>query len=185
VRAFHDRKKVERANAELFEQSIRDGLTGLFNRRKLDDVCREVYLKAERYNLDFTIIMMDIDYFKNINDNSGHAEGDAVLVELSALLTESIREVDVCGRWGGEEFMIISQETGLEEAYMLAERLRVLVEQRLFHGKHKVTSSFGLASYEEVKDLEDLIKTADDRLYAAKNGGRNRVEAGSYPPKKG
>lgn len=177
--SYRNKKHIEAINKELREQSIRDGLTGLYNRRKLDEVIGEVSLKADRYKNDFSVIMIDLDYFKKINDAHGHHTGDSVLIEFSKILEANIRDVDVCGRWGGEEFLIICQETGLSAAEGFAKRLRENVESAEFINGLKVTASFGLASWDDSTDIETLLQVADARLYEAKSGGRNRVCAGT------
>ena len=179
VGTFLDKKQIEIINLELREQSIRDGLTGLYNRRKLDEVLAAVSLKAERYDNDFAVMIMDIDHFKNVNDSHGHHVGDTVLVEFSRIIECNIREVDVCGRWGGEEFLVICQETDLKPAWQLAERLRENIEKYSFNSGLRITASFGLAGWNECEDLGILIKAADSRLYKAKKNGRNSVVAGS------
>ena len=173
--SFLDKKKIETINKELREQTIRDGLTGLYNRRKLDEVLNEVCLKAHRYSNDFSVIMIDLDHFKMINDNYGHHVGDSVLTEFSRLLENNIRDVDVCGRWGGEEFLVICQETGLDAARYFAERLRQAVEVREFGGKLKITASFGVSAWDGCRDEESMLKDVDAMLYRAKEAGRNRV----------
>ena len=171
-------QEIEEINGVLLEQSIRDSLTGLFNRRKLDDLCRHEILKAERYGNDLSIILMDIDHFKNINDSRGHDVGDDVLKKLSAILLQNIREVDACGRWGGEEFLVVCRETDLKHARLLAERLRARIEGHRFSSCRSITASFGVASLSESGGLKELFKIADLRLYDAKRGGRNKVVSG-------
>lgn len=175
---FLDKKQIESINSELREMSIRDGLTGLFNRRKLDEVYNDVCLKAARYDLDFAVIIMDIDHFKRINDERGHHVGDDVLIQVAEILTSNIREVDVCGRWGGEEFLIICQQTELEAAYLLAERLRENIGKTRFANDIEVTASFGVSSWTENKSADALMRSADIRLYKSKEGGRNMVTVG-------
>ena len=170
--------EIAKMNESLREQSIHDELTCLYNRRKLNEVCEEVFLKAERYNIDFSLILIDIDFFKQINDTYGHDKGDVILIEFSNLLKNSVRDVDVCGRWGGEEFMVICQETDLRNAEQLAERLRTKVESFSFDGDLKLTASFGVSAHARGKALKTVIKEADIRLYTAKESGRNLVVSG-------
>lgn len=178
ISSFLDKKKIEIINSELREQSIRDGLTGLYNRRKLDEVYSEVCLKASRYENDFAVIMIDIDFFKRINDNYGHHIGDIVLIEFAQIIQNNIREVDVCGRWGGEEFFVICQETELEYARQLAERLREKIELNSFGSSAMhITASFGAASWSSCSSDAELLKLVDSRLYQAKSSGRNLVVA--------
>ena len=168
-------RQIEIINAELEELSVKDSLTGLFNRRKLDEVLRAVFKKAARYKQNFSIILMDIDHFKSINDSYGHDVGDLVLRKIARIIVSNIRDVDTCGRWGGEEFLIICPEIDNVDAYSSAERLRKIITSYRFQKIHSVTSSFGIASYNECNDLKILLKTADERLYEAKTNGRNRV----------
>lgn len=175
IKAFLFKKEIEEANRSLLNQSNRDSLTDLYNRRKLDEVCRMDYLRAERYNMDFSIILLDIDLFKEVNDNFGHDVGDIVLREIAEILRDNIREVDVCGRWGGEEFLIVCQETDLLHAELLAERLRSKIETHQFNVNRMITASFGVAAMNESEDLKTLFKMSDNRLYLAKSGGRNIV----------
>lgn len=179
VKNFLYKKEIESVNKILEERSIRDGLTGLYNRRKMDEVLKETAARAERYDTPFAIITMDIDFFKRINDSYGHDTGDSVLQEVAAILEENIREVDICGRWGGEEFLIICPETDMFHAAQIAERLRYLIMANPFRGRKTITSSFGIASSEEFPDLEQVLKASDTRLYEAKVRGRNRVVSDS------
>ena len=169
-------RQIEAINAELKELSIRDVLTGLFNRRKLDEVVRGIFGRAQRYKQDFSIILMDIDHFKIINDTYGHDVGDIVLKKIAGIISMNIREADTCGRWGGEEFLIICPEIDIPHAYKFTERLRKIIYTSNILEGLKVTSSFGIASYAENEDLKSLFKSADEHLYKAKEKGRNRVE---------
>lgn len=173
---FINQKTIEEKNKKLKEISDKDRLTGIYNRRKLEEILKEIYNKAQRYNKVFSIILLDLDHFKKVNDNYGHQAGDKVLKEVSSLLLEKIRKVDYCGRWGGEEFLIILPETDLESAVILAKRLRGEIENYKFTKVEKITSSFGVSAYSNNKDIKDIIKAADDALYKAKDEGRNRVE---------
>ena len=175
IHSFINTKRIETINNELREQSIRDGLTGLYNRRKLDEVFGEVCMKADRYESDFSVIMIDLDHFKLINDNYGHHIGDSVLREFSRILENNIREVDVCGRWGGEEFFVICQETDIDAAAGFASRLRESVEKMKFINDLHITASFGVASWNDYSDQDSLLKEVDSRLYKAKEAGRNKV----------
>ena len=183
VNEFINQKKIEdkneklnKVNAKLKEISDKDRLTGIYNRRKLEEILSDVYYKAERYNKNFSLILFDLDHFKKVNDNYGHQIGDKVLKEISKILLNSIRKVDYFGRWGGEEFLIILPETNLQAAEKLAERLRINIEESSFSKVDNLTSSFGVASYSEEKGIEDIIQAADQALYRAKEKGRNRIE---------
>ena len=157
------------------ELSITDRLTGIYNRLKLDEFFEHQLNFVKRHNEPFSIIITDIDKFKAVNDNFGHQVGDEVLKEFAALIKANLREEDVFGRWGGEEFLILLPATSLGGAKALAEKLRNLIEQNNFsHVGHK-TSSFGVASYQSFDDAKTMVARADAALYKAKSNGRNLV----------
>lgn len=156
--------------------SITDQLTGAFNRYKFDDDVKNQIARYARYSQPFSLIVLDIDHFKSINDTYGHAAGDQVLIELSKLIRESTRKLDTLYRMGGEEFIILLENTQTEGAAFLAEQLRRRVEAFMFnHGRLQVTSSFGVAEYRRLEEIEALVERADAALYTAKESGRNRV----------
>lgn len=157
--------------------SVTDRLTGLANRRKLESSLQAELLRARRYDKEFSIIMLDIDRFKIINDTFGHQTGDAVLAQLAGLLRDNARETDIVGRWGGEEFLIICPETNLLVVTALAERYRQEMERTDFGPVGQVTSSFGVTAIQEGDDMQTLVRRADEALYRAKESGRNRVES--------
>lgn len=168
--------KQQDYNKRLRKLSITDQLTGLYNRLHLDNIFLAEIQKADRYERPFSIIVLDFDHFKRINDNYGHQAGDSVLIELAKILKAQVRATDTPGRWGGEEFLIICPETTLTGAEQLAENLRTIIEQRTFNIIGKTTSSFGIASF-QLGDTEELMmERADTALYRAKELGRNRVE---------
>ncbi|MDD5716447.1 MAG: diguanylate cyclase [Sulfuricurvum sp.] len=167
-----DEKMRFKKNAET------DSLTALPNRFKLDEILMQEERRANRYQHDFSIILVDIDHFKEVNDQYGHQIGDIVLQEFAEVLSENIRKSDFIGRWGGEEFLIVCPHTDQAGAYALAEHLRVAVERRLFSKSGQKTASFGVAEYQKGKTLESLFKGVDDALYAAKASGRNQVKIG-------
>lgn len=168
-RDITERKKLEE---ELKDLAIKDQLTGLYNRRKIDQV-----LMKEKDEADYlSVIMADIDMFKLVNDQYGHLVGDQVLMEIAAILTKGIRRIDVLGRWGGEEFIIICTDTDLEGATVLAEKLRELVAAYDFTGVGKKTCSFGVAQLRKDETIDELLLRSDLALYRAKERGRNRVE---------
>lgn len=169
-------RKIVKINEELKKLSITDKLTGLFNRNKLDEVLEHEHYRASRYGSRYSLIMIDIDFFKSVNDTFGHLTGDTVLVEISAILKDSIRKVDTVGRWGGEEFIIVCPETSLEGAVAIAEKIREKVAGKVLKVVEHKTVSLGAASYKKGETLDDIIKRADDSLYRAKKNGRNRVE---------
>lgn len=163
-----DKKVIEKL-------SQTDGLTKLFNRLKIDDVLQHEFEKFRRYGASFSIILLDIDYFKRVNDRFGHQVGDSVLIELATILRENTRRVDSIGRWGGEEFMVICPQTSKEGALILAQKLRQKVETFEFSVAHQQTISLGVAQIESNENLEKLIKRGDENLYHAKERGRNQV----------
>ncbi|MHC1761552.1 MAG: diguanylate cyclase [Negativicutes bacterium] len=165
---------------------LTDELTGLANRRMFNYLIEREISRSRRYVRPFSLLMIDIDFFKKINDRWGHPVGDMVLRELSALMRENFRKLDVPVRYGGEEFAVLLPETSLEDAIQLAERFRVTVEQASFvHCRERipVTISLGVASIgnspiSEDLDSEELLQFADRALYQAKQNGRNRIAAG-------
>jgi diguanylate cyclase (GGDEF)-like protein len=152
-----------------------DYLTGLYNRRKLCELLEIEIKRSRRYHKTFSIILLDIDHFKNTNDTFGHNLGDSLLLEIAVLIKKSIRESDMLGRWGGEEFLIICPETLINGAFTLAEKLRINVESHQFtHVGHK-TASFGITRSKNNDTAKNIVARADDALYSAKRAGRNAV----------
>lgn len=173
-------------NAQLFiktrELSYRDALTGLFNRRYFEEALDREVRRAIRYNLPVALLMADIDHFKIYNDSQGHHQGDNVLKEVTARLTENTRQVDIVARIGGEEFVVILPMTTKTHARLVAEKLRRSVEETKIPGEEvlpggRLTISLGLAAYpEDASDPTGLVQAADAALYTAKRKGRNRTE---------
>ncbi|MCB9480840.1 MAG: GGDEF domain-containing protein [Desulfobacteraceae bacterium] len=155
-----------------------DALTNCYNRRELDRKLDEQFSFSRRYGKNFSLIMFDIDFFKNLNDTYGHDAGDQVLREISSRIKNIIRAEDTIFRYGGEEFVVILPETDEESAAMLANRLRREISDTPFvlNGDNVfVTSSFGVSSFMGSNNPEEILRTADKLLYKAKNSGRNRV----------
>ncbi|WP_455384398.1 sensor domain-containing diguanylate cyclase [Acidihalobacter prosperus] len=156
-----------------------DHLTGINNRRAFYDIAASIWAIAQRHSHELSVVLMDIDHFKRINDAHGHGCGDDVLVATAHLLGRCVRGQDVIARWGGEEFILLLPETGIEEAAALAERLRAIVADMripVADGELTITASFGVAQREPWhKSLDALISSADKRLYEAKGLGRDRV----------
>jgi diguanylate cyclase (GGDEF)-like protein/PAS domain S-box-containing protein len=173
-RDITERKLLEE---ELKELAIKDQLTGLYNRRKIDEVLMKEKQQADRSQQDLSIIIADIDMFKLVNDQFGHLVGDIVLSEVTKILGSSIRKTDVLGRWGGEEFMIICPDTDLNGALNLAEKLRRKIAQYHFDQVGHKTCSFGVAQLRKDESIDSLLLRSDTALYRAKERGRNRVEA--------
>lgn len=167
--------------AESSRRSRTDALTGLWNRRHFDDQLERVLNETDRFGGASTLVIVDIDFFKKVNDTYGHDAGDVVLMRVSDVLRQGVRTVDIVARLGGEELALILPQTALEGAVELADRLRQSIEAMVVpHGgvTIKVTVSMGVAAYRAGEDVRgQLFKRADEKLYAAKRGGRNRVEA--------
>lgn len=182
-------KKVEErtlalneTNGKLKELSITDGLTGVYNQRHFYTCFDEEMKRAGRYNHCFSLVMADIDYFKNYNDANGHLEGDNALRDIAACILKNVREQDIVARYGGEEFSIIMPETDKEGAIIAVERIRKAICEHGFANREsqpggRLTMSFGVATYPaDSNDRKELMKKADEALYRAKENGRNRVE---------
>jgi diguanylate cyclase (GGDEF)-like protein len=179
--SFKDITHRKRMEERLFQLATTDGLTGILNRREFLDRSETEFERAKRFNHELSMITMDIDNFKKINDTYGHDVGDKVLKELANIGKSVIRKVDIFGRLGGEEFGITLPETSANGAYKLAERLRKSIQDhhvQLTNGqKLNFTVSIGIASVQKgVNSLEDLMKLSDIALYKAKRLGKNRVE---------
>ena len=175
-RLDEEQQHVREQNRLLEKLSVTDKLTGLFNRHLFDQTLKSEINKARRYTYELSIIILDLDYFKKINDNYGHLTGDAVLQCLANLIHEHFRSTDTCARWGGEEFIILVPHLDLQKAIQLAEKLRVTIENATFPEDIHITASIGVASLREDDSKTSLLARADNLLYQAKNKGRNRVE---------
>lgn len=173
--------ELKAANEKLRGLAYRDGLTGLFNHRYFQDFIEKELTKAIRYERAFSLIMLDIDHFKKINDEYGHPAGDTVLKAISKMIEQTVRKCDVVSRYGGEEFTIVLPETTLKGAVILAERLRKIVEQLVIKVNDdgiRLTVSLGLTVWEPglaVTKKAEIIDAADRALYKSKNTGRNKV----------
>ena len=174
-------EELEFVNLTLKELTIRDGLTGLYNHRHFQETLGAEILRSKRYASTFSLVFLDVDFFKQYNDTHGHLHGDAVLVALSKLLIAGLRKSDVAVRYGGEEFVLLLPETSKENAFALAGTIREKIAAHPFPGREtqpqgKVTVSMGIAAFpEDGSDSSTLLHRADEALYQAKNGGRNRV----------
>lgn len=167
---------LRRYNAKLLELSVTDKLTGLYNRQKIDEKLQEEQRKVDRYKTyRCAILMMDVDHFKMINDTYGHQSGDRILRLLAEIFTQSLRQTDVIGRWGGEEFIVILPHTTVEEASIAAENLRSAVESYVFGLDHPITISIGVGKLLRNQSVHENIGRVDKALYEAKKSGRNRV----------
>jgi len=164
---------------ELLRSSLTDPLTGLCNRRYLDQRLKEECAKSDRYGHELCLMLVDLDHFKGVNDQFGHPVGDRVLIKLAGILMSAVRSTDMVARLGGEEFCIVLTGTPEDKAFETADRIRQMVDKEVFlpeTDERDVTMSAGVASYRKVGGgHENLIRIADEALYEAKHGGRNRV----------
>lgn len=165
-------------NKKLLKMATTDPLTKLYNRIRLDEKLVEVHQQFIRTGRVYSVIMMDLDHFKRINDTYGHLIGDQSLITLADILKQSVRETDVVGRWGGEEFLVICPETSLDGAYHLATKIHERLNGYDFLHIHTLTCSFGVSESQPDDRLESVVSRADKALYAAKEGGRNRIVKG-------
>lgn len=169
-------QELEAKTKELERISITDSLTGLFNRRYIDRVLETELKRQFRYQRHLAVILIDLDNFKTVNDRHGHQAGDMILIKFGEMLKSAVRESDVAGRWGGEEFIVICPESELGGALILAESLRKKIARESFAELGRQTASFGVGCLRFGETKDSLIKRVDDALYAAKEKGKNRVE---------
>jgi two-component system cell cycle response regulator len=173
-------RQLEEMNEKLLRISQTDGLTGVANRRALEQKLDEFWAHSQRLHEPLSIVMCDIDKFKSVNDTYGHQVGDIVLKDFACLLKEAVREIDRVGRYGGEEFLLLLPGTPIDSAVTFAERLREIVKEHTFSfegGTLRRTMSCGVAAWPhpEIRDQDALLKAADDALYVAKESGRDKV----------
>ncbi len=187
IRQLQD--QLREAKVQMEKLSIEDGLTRLYNHRHFQDELKREFGRAQRYNDPLSLIMMDLDQFKDVNDRHGHPFGDRVLRETAALVRGSVRDHDVCARYGGEEFAVLLPRTMMTGALAVAERIHRSMNQKVFQDEQpragtggprpvaRVTASFGIASYpaKDITSAEMLIRFADEALYRAKREGRNAI----------
>jgi len=167
--------ELMKKNRQLEALSITDQLTGVFNRRRLDEVLHDTLERCQRQACALSIILIDADRFKSINDTHGHQVGDLVLVELGCRILEVKRPTDTAGRWGGEEFLLICPDTTPHDAVLLAEQLCSAIAERGFPAVGRLTASLGVASAHRYDTIHGMIARADAALYQSKKSGRNRV----------
>jgi diguanylate cyclase (GGDEF)-like protein len=186
IKSLQDQLRT--AKAELEKLSVTDGLTGLYNRRHFEERLAEEFRRSQRYSDPVSLIMLDLDHFKDVNDRFGHQFGDRVLRETATLLDDSIRDPDICARYGGEEFAIILPKTHLQGALAVAERIFRQLRQKTYpvegsgraaagSAELRVTASAGLSFFpsKDVTTPELLVRFADDALYRAKREGRDTI----------
>ena len=178
-RRLHDQKRdLAKALHEIELLASRDSLTGLFNRRWLEDLLQREMARCERSDSRLAFALLDIDHFKSVNDRYGHACGDAVLVAFGQTILAKVRATDAVARWGGEEFVLVMPDTDLSNAGLVAERLRSAIEQLTVQHDEvslRITVSIGLTDFRPGESSAALAQRADEALYAAKAQGRNRV----------
>lgn len=160
---------------EIKRLSEEDYLTKLSNRRKIHQVIENEISRSKRYNSTFAVILLDIDNFKTTNDKFGHNAGDQLLVQITEIISQTIRESDTASRWGGEEFLVFCPHTNIDGAFSLAEKLRVNIEKKEFEDIGYKTASFGVTHIEHGDTVQSLIQRADEALYSAKDAGKNMV----------
>lgn len=167
---------LDSRSRDLEEKVRTDPLTGAFNRQGLEEAMKVSLTEWRQEGKPFSIVMLDLDHFKVINDTYGHSEGDRVLTAVSTLIKDQIRPTDVFARWGGEEFVLVCRNTALHEAMIVAEKLRKSVQQQTVGGEKTLSASFGVATVQTGETLDQIFNRVDKALYKAKNSGRNRVE---------
>jgi len=167
---------LERDNSKFEKMAFTDQLTGLYNRYKFTEIFVSEYKTMTQRDNSMSLIMIDIDFFKKINDTYGHNMGDAVLLQLSNILLRYLRNVDVISRWGGEEFLILLPTATIENAYKLGEKIRIAIQDFDMDESLKITVSIGITEVKIGDDIKDSVKRADTALYEAKDSGRNCVK---------
>ena len=182
---FHDYTEVRELIKQLSDLATMDNLTGIYNRRYFYELAKKELSRAVRYRKPLSVILFDIDHFKDINDTNGHSAGDAMLKIIVKTFIKRLRKSDIMGRFGGDEFLILLPETEIGTASRLAEELRSLLENTQIHYENQhstITASFGVTSTDHREELliEDLIRIVDQAMYQAKQNGRNCVQASSH-----
>jgi diguanylate cyclase (GGDEF)-like protein len=169
-------QQVSQSNEKLQSMAIRDGMIGLFNHSFMEQLIGDAINRSKRSNIPLSLLMIDVDFFKKVNDSYGHNAGDEVLKLMAKLLDGSKRSTDYLGRWGGDELILLLTDTNLQGAVSVAEKLRSLVENHNFPYYHRLTISLGASEYRPQEEVSGFIGRADAALYRAKRAGRNRVE---------
>lgn len=178
---INDVTEISNYELELTKLANIDGLTGIYNRMYFERRIQEEYSRHIRFKGSMSIVMLDIDFFKNVNDTLGHQYGDFVLKQLAFLIKNRIRQIDILARYGGEEFILILPGTKLEQGLNVAETLRQIIEENQFDSNGilmKITISLGVSALSNESDTPELlVKQADDALYLSKENGRNKVSS--------
>jgi len=182
---------IERAYLyqKMADLAVTDDLTKLFNFRYLDQTLDIEIRRGQRYGANVSLIFLDMDYFKQVNDRYGHLMGSRVLIEVAQILIQNLRDVDIIARYGGDEFVVVLPETPLDVTYRIAQRLRVALREHTFLEAEghpiKLTASYGIASYPtHARNKKDLIRLADQAMYRAKNSGRDQICLAEHPTTK-
>jgi len=170
-------RELNEKNRQLSDLALHDSMTGLLNHNASIEQLNLLRKAAQRYGYDISVVMMDIDFFKAVNDQYGHPAGDKLIIAIAQILSHSLRESDVCGRYGGEEFILLLPGTGSEVAQQLANSIRLKIGSLEIAAidNTPVTASFGVTMFDPAQPGADLIRKADNALYLAKESGRNRV----------
>ncbi|OLE38231.1 MAG: hypothetical protein AUG00_05900 [Candidatus Rokubacteria bacterium 13_1_20CM_2_70_7] len=178
-------RELESTNTRLKETSFKDEVTGLYNRRFFSIRLEEEMQRHRRFNHPVSVVLMDLDGFKAVNDDLGHAVGDETLREVAQILVKHSRGINVVARYGGDEFVVLLVETSRAGARLYADRIRQVVSTFPFSHGRSITASFGIASLpdDEVSTSEDLVRASDEALYAAKRAGKNQVATTNSPEK--
>jgi len=169
-------QQVRMSNEKLHSMVVRDGMTGLFNHSFMEQLIGDAINRSKRSENPLSLLMIDVDFFKQVNDSFGHNAGDEVLKQIVKLLDGCKRSTDYLGRWGGDELVMLLTDTNLQGAASLAEKLRSLVENHAFPHHRRLTISLGVSEYSTQDNVAGFIERADAAMYRAKHGGRNRVE---------
>lgn len=182
--SFVQEEKIKEMNEKLTDLSQKDTLTGIYNRRRVLEELEEFAGLSKRYKTRFCVAMIDLDYFKKVNDKYGHSVGDDVLCEFSEVLTNLLRDSDIFGRWGGEEFIVVIPNTDKDGAYTLIERARQEVQMHDFMTIGNITFSAGVCEFQDEYNVDNVVDNADFALYLSKRLGRNKVSVFSKELKK-
>ncbi len=166
--------QLKKSQVDLQDLVVHDNLTGALNRNALQDRANHEIMRHRRYHHPFSLMLLDLDYFKEVNDRYGHAAGDNILIDIVKVISGLLRDTDSLYRIGGEEFVVLAPDTGIDGAMQLAERIRSTIEYTDFSPVEALTISIGVSAMVKGSDLDALLKRADEALYRAKNEGRNR-----------
>lgn len=171
----HTMSETKAESKRIYEDSIRDHLTNLFNRKKFDEIFLEEIKYAQINNTSLSMILLDIDNFKNINDTFGHDTGDEILISFSSIIKEHIRGSDILARWGGEEFVILMPKSTKKNAFIRSEQIRVDIQNYSFKKVGQLTCSFGISQLSKNDDSSSIFNRTDKALYYSKQNGKNMV----------